>query len=68
MYMTEQPTPRMPPLLPPDWQGAVLDAVSAFPSGRDDFILSHYERNEARGMNGVGTMLHHPALAKARWL
>lgn len=26
-YMTEQPTPRMPPLLPPDWQGTVLDAV-----------------------------------------
>jgi 4-carboxymuconolactone decarboxylase len=62
--MTEQPTPRMPPLLPPDWHGAVLDAVSAFPSGRD-FVLSHYESNEARGMNGIGTMLHHPALAKA---
>ena len=62
--MTEHATPRMPPLLPPDWTGAVLDAASAFPGGRD-FILAHYEKNEARGMNGFGTLLNHPALAKA---
>lgn len=41
------------------------DAVSAFPSGRD-FVLSRFEEEGgARGMHGLGVMLHHPALAKA---
>ncbi|MEE2732082.1 MAG: carboxymuconolactone decarboxylase family protein [Pseudomonadota bacterium] len=40
------------------------DAVSAFPAGRD-FILNNWEQGEARGMNGVGAMLNHPALARA---
>ena len=62
--MPNESTPRISPVLPPDWKGAVLDAVSAFPHGRD-FVLSRYQLGEARGMNGLGTMLHHPALAKA---
>ncbi len=57
-------TPRIAPVLPPDWKGAVLDALGAFPGGRD-FVLSRYPVGEARGMNGLGTMLHHPPLAKA---
>jgi 4-carboxymuconolactone decarboxylase len=58
-------TPRLSPVLPPDWTGEVLDAVSAFPNGRD-FVLSHYAQGESPGgMNALGTMLRHPALAKA---
>ena len=56
--------PRIAPLLPPEWDAATYDAVSAFPSGRD-FVLSHYETDDARGVHGVGVILRHPALAKA---
>lgn len=62
--MTNKPSARIEPLLPPEWNDAVMDAASAFPSGRD-FILNNWETGQARGMNGVGTMLRHPALAKA---
>lgn len=62
--MQNESMPRIPPVLPADWKGDVLDAVSAFPSGRD-FVLSRYQKGEARGMNGLGTMLRHPPLAKA---
>jgi 4-carboxymuconolactone decarboxylase len=65
--MPNELTPRIPPLLPPDWDAAVLDAVSAFPNGRD-FVQSTWEKNGAhgaRGMHGLGSMLNHPALAKA---
>jgi alkylhydroperoxidase family enzyme len=57
--------PRISPVLPPEWTGEVLDAVSAFPNGRD-FVLSHFRLGESPGgMNALGTMLRHPALAKA---
>jgi alkylhydroperoxidase family enzyme len=58
--------PRAKPLLPPDWNVDIHDALSAFPSGRD-FVLSAWEKGERgiRGMNGLGVMLHYPALAKA---
>jgi alkylhydroperoxidase family enzyme len=57
-------TPRISPVLPPEWTGEVLDAVSAFPHGRD-FVLSRHRLGEAPGgMNALGTMLRHPALAK----
>jgi alkylhydroperoxidase family enzyme len=55
---------RVSPLLPPDWDEVTHDAVSAFPSGRD-FVLANYRGGGARGMNGLGVMLRHPALAKA---
>lgn len=55
---------RVSPLLPPDWDEVTIDAVSAFPSGRD-FVLANYRGGGARGMNGLGVMLRHPALAKA---
>lgn len=57
-------TPRVAPVLPPDWDATVLDAVGAFPHGRD-FILSTYKQGGARGMHGLGVILSHPALAKA---
>ena len=62
--MPNQFPPRIPPLMPPEWDTAAYDAVGAFPSGRD-FVLSHYETDDARGVHGVGVILRHPALAKA---
>jgi 4-carboxymuconolactone decarboxylase len=64
--MSDKITPRVPPLLPPDWNEAVHDAVSAFPSGRD-FVLNAWKAGDRgiRGMNGIGIMLHYPELAKA---
>lgn len=58
--------PRPKPLLPPDWNADIHDAVSAFPSGRD-FVLSAWQAGERgiRGLNGLGVILRHPALAKA---
>jgi alkylhydroperoxidase family enzyme len=58
------PPSRVAPLLPPEWEPAVHDAVSAFPSARD-FVLSRYNEAGARGMHGIGVLLQHPALAKA---
>ena len=62
--MQNQFAPRVPPLLPPEWDATTHDAVSVFPSARD-FVLSHYQADGARGTNGVGVILRHPALAKA---
>lgn len=62
--MTNQFPPRVPPSLPPDWTDEVYDAVSAFPHGRD-FVLKVHGTDEARGVNGIGVILQHPALAKA---
>jgi 4-carboxymuconolactone decarboxylase len=59
-----QPEPRIQPVLPPDWDAPVLDALSVFPSGRD-FVLSKYKEGGVRGMHGLGVMLGYPALAKA---
>lgn len=62
--MQNQFPPRIAPLLPPEWDAVVYDALSAFPSGRD-FVLSRFQEDGARGMHGLGVMLQHPALAKA---
>lgn len=64
--MPDEITPRVTPLLPSEWDEAVSDAVSAFPSGRD-FVLSGWKAGGQgiRGMHGLGLMLHYPALAKA---
>ncbi len=59
-----QPPPRIQPLLPPDWDVAADDAISAFPHARQ-FVLSHYRAPGARGLHGVGILLRHAALAKA---
>src|ERR1700712_534018 len=57
---------RITPVLPPQWDERVRDAVSAFPSGRD-FVLAHYRDQDggARGGHGLGVLLQDPALAKA---
>jgi 4-carboxymuconolactone decarboxylase len=60
----DEPTPRIVPVLPSDWDAAVHEAVSAFPSGRD-FVLARWQSGGAQGMYGLGVMLRHPALAKA---
>ena len=60
---TESP-PRISPVLPSDWDAVAHDALSAFPSGRD-FVLARWPNATAQGMHGLGTMLRHPALAKA---
>jgi len=62
--MTNESTPRIPPIHPSDWDESTLDALSVFPTSRD-FILNNYKSGDARGMNGVGAILHHPTLAKA---
>ena len=62
--MANELTPRIPPLLPSDWDAVTMEAVSAFPSGRD-FVLSHWKTGGARGMHGLGVILQHPPLAKA---
>ena len=55
---------RVSPLLPLDWDAEARDAMSVFPSARD-FVLSHHQSTDGRGVNGVGVVLRHPALAKA---
>lgn len=62
--MPDKPMPRITPLLPPGWDAAVHDAASAFPASRD-FVLNNWQTGDARGMNGLGAILNHPALAKA---
>jgi alkylhydroperoxidase family enzyme len=57
-------TARLPPLLPPEWDDAARDALSVFPTARD-FVLSKWQSDDARGVNGMTMLLHHPALAKA---
>jgi alkylhydroperoxidase family enzyme len=65
MYMQSE-TPRIEPILPSAWDEVVLDALGAFPRGLE-FVLSRWKAGgvDARGMNTLGTMAHHPALAKA---
>jgi alkylhydroperoxidase family enzyme len=57
---------RISPLLPPDWDEEILDALGAFPSGLQ-FVLSRWENggDDARGMHTLGSLAHYPALAKA---
>jgi 4-carboxymuconolactone decarboxylase len=62
--MSNEMAPRLLPVLPDQWQGAALDAVSAFPSGRD-YVQSMWPAELANGANGLSTMLNHPPLAKA---
>ncbi len=58
--------PRIVPLLPPDWDEEILDALGAFPGGLK-FVLSRWDDGgvDARGMHVLGSLAHYPALAKA---
>lgn len=62
--MPNQFPPRIPPLLPSEWDANTQDAAGAFPSARD-FVAKNYQTSGARGTNGFGVILQHPALAKA---
>lgn len=62
----DKTAPRIAPLLPPDWDPTILDALGAFPRGLE-FVQSRWAAggDDARGMHVLGTLAHHPALAKA---
>lgn len=64
--MQNDATPRIAPLLPPDWDDEILDALGAFPSGLK-FVLSRWEEGgeDARGMHTLGALANYPPLAKA---
>lgn len=62
--MTTEKTPRVPLVLPSEWNAAVHGAVAAFPHVHN-FVLSNWPDGDSRGLNGVATMLNHPVLAKA---
>ena len=58
--------PRIEPLMPPQWDDEILDAMSAFPTGMK-FVLKGWEENGKpdRGTNVLGSQARYPALAKA---
>lgn len=58
--------PRIQPLLPPDWDNEILDALGAFPHGLK-FVQSRWKEGgkDARGMHLLGGFASYPALAKA---
>ncbi|MFT5483426.1 MAG: 4-carboxymuconolactone decarboxylase [Halieaceae bacterium] len=58
--------PRIEPLLPPDWDDEIVDALGAFPHGLR-FVQSRWDEGgkDARGMHLLGGLAHYPALAKA---
>lgn len=62
---TDQPT-RVEPILPPDWDEEILDAIGAFPGGLK-FVLNGWEDEgkAVRGTHMLGAFARHPALAKA---
>ncbi len=62
--MTDYLQSRIKPVMPPDWDDAILDALSVFPTSRD-FVLKNWNGDDPRGTHGLGVMLNHPALAKA---
>jgi 4-carboxymuconolactone decarboxylase len=64
--MQNELAPRITPILPPEWDQVILDALGAFPQGLG-FVLSRWKAGgvDARGMHVLGTMAHHPTLAKA---
>ena len=64
--MQDESKPRIEPLLPPAWDERALDALGAFPKSLN-FVLSRWKEGgvDVRGMNVLGTLAHHPPLAKA---
>jgi 4-carboxymuconolactone decarboxylase len=64
--MPNEPESRITPILPPQWDEVILDALGAFPRGLA-FVLGRWKDGgvDARGMNMLGTFAHYPPLAKA---
>lgn len=64
--MSSETTPRIPPILPPEWDEAILDALGAFPGGLKFVQNGWAETGDAvRGTHMLGTFAQYPALAKA---
>jgi len=55
---------RIQPIHPSNWDDSVCESMSTFPQVRD-FVLNNWEAGQARGMNGLGAIVNHRALAKA---
>ena len=57
---------RIAPLLPPEWNEDILNALGAFPGGLK-FVQTRWEEggSDARGMHLLGTFARHPDLARA---
>jgi 4-carboxymuconolactone decarboxylase len=64
--MQNEISPRIEPILPSAWDDTMIDALGAFPKSLN-FVKDKWDAGERqiRGMNVLGTMAHHPALAKA---
>lgn len=58
--------PRVEPLLPPDWDDEILEALGAFPGGLK-FVLDRWKEGgkDARGMHLLGSFAPYPDLARA---
>lgn len=64
--MTTEKAPRIEPLLPPDWNEEMIDALNAFPGGLKFVQNGWAETGDAvRGTHMLGTFAQYPALAKA---
>lgn len=59
-------SPKLAPILPSAWDESILDALGVVPKSLE-FVLSRWNAGGAdvRGMHVLGTLAHHPALAKA---
>lgn len=66
MSTDQQPTPRIVPQLPSEWNEAAKDGLVAFPTSFN-FVMKGWDSGDrnVRGMNVLGTFAHYPALAKA---
>jgi alkylhydroperoxidase family enzyme len=63
--MSSDAAPRITPTTPAQWDDVALDALNAAPAGLQ-FVLTHWQaEGTARGMNALGVLSQHPALAKA---
>jgi 4-carboxymuconolactone decarboxylase len=64
--MTDESTPRISPIWPPDWDAVVYDALSVIPHARDNVLATFKDGTPGiSGANLLCTQLRHPALAKA---
>ncbi len=64
--MPSNQAPKINPLLPPDWNEEILDALGAFP-GSLNFVMGKWaeQSEDQRGLNTLGMFAHYPELAKA---
>jgi 4-carboxymuconolactone decarboxylase len=63
--MQDESIPRIRPIMPPDWDAAIYDALSVIPHARDNVLGTWQDGSPVPGANLLCTQLQHPALAKA---